>query len=86
MMKNISVLLIFIFISACSTVSGTYRIVSHDVNGKELGPKINLTDATSDMFGKYRRMLCKFNPKSVVTIKNTQTGHDMAGLSPYQCP
>ena len=70
--------------SACVTMSGNYVISAYDTQGKLLTGNLQLT-AMGSRIDSVRNGICSAYPKATVVIKNSVTGEELQGESPYQC-
>lgn len=66
------------------TLSGDYVISAYDTQGKLLTGNFQLTTTGSRIYS-VRNGICSVYPKATVVIKNSVTGEELQGESPYQC-
>lgn len=84
-MKSHLMSLVTVLLTGCVTMSGTYDVTAHDVNGKNLNEKLILIAEGSAIYTT-RNALCRNYPKAIIIIKDTKTHEELKGESPYQCP
>jgi len=83
-MKNILLIVPMLVLSGCVTLSGNYVISAYDTQGKLLTGNLQLT-ATGSRIYSVRNGICSAYPKATVIIKDSSTGEELQGESPYQC-
>ncbi len=89
-MKILTVFFVLILVPVvllvgCITMSGTYTLSAYDTEGRLLNTNMGFTGIGSGIY-TLRTVLCKDHPKSVIVIRDQQTGEELKSESPYQCP
>ena len=82
-MKNICLSFTFV-LTACVTMSGTYKVYAIDGAGKPINQNLKITAEGSSVYSM-RNALCKNNPGAKIIIEDVKTGEALKGESGYQC-
>lgn len=71
-------------LSACVTTTGTYVLTATNSAGQPVASDRRLIAEGSSIY-MARNGICAAYPKALVVIRDTRTGQELKGESPYQC-
>lgn len=69
-------------LAGCLTMSGNYVVTAVDGQGSPLNV---VSHAQGSGIYSVRNAICAAQPKAVVTIRERESGKEVAGESPYRC-
>ena len=82
-MKNICLSFTFV-LTACVTISGSYKVYAIDGAGKPINQNLNIIAQGSSIYSA-RNALCMNNPGAKIIIEDVKTGEALKDESGYQC-
>jgi hypothetical protein len=68
----------------CLTLSGTYKVVAVDADGKPFPDQLNIIAEGSGIY-TVRNALCRNYPGATIVITDADTGEELKRESPYKC-
>ncbi|HEY7885593.1 MAG TPA: hypothetical protein VIC08_11685 [Cellvibrionaceae bacterium] len=71
-------------LTACMTLSGTYRLAAYDNEGNPLDDSISMVAEGNGIYTA-RNGMCHAFPGALIRITDTNTGEELNGESPFQC-
>ena len=71
-----------VLLAGCLTMSGNYVVTAVDGQGSPLNV---VSHAQGSGIYSVRNAICAAQPKAVVTIRERESGKEVAGESPYRC-
>jgi hypothetical protein len=80
----IGAITVSVMFSGCMTMSGYYHVDAYNSSGELLNKNLKMTVQGSSIYAT-RNGLCSAFPKATVVIRDTKTGEQLLGESPYQC-
>lgn len=84
MRSTVAMLTAVLFMMGCVTLKGSYQLSAVDAAGKEISTGLALTAQGRGIYS-VRNALCQRYPGASVIIKDSKTGEQLVGESPFQC-
>ena len=84
MRNTVAILTTVLLMTGCVTLKGTYHLSAVDAAGQEISTGLALTAQGRGIYS-VRNALCQRYPGATVIIKDSKTGEQLFGESPFQC-
>ncbi len=82
--NTVAMLTTMMLMTGCVTIKGAYQLSAVDAAGKEISTGLALTAQGRGIYS-VRNALCQRYPGATVIIKDSKTGEQLIGESPFKC-